>query len=217
MVIFLSRSLFTCWNSSQFSKSKAKKDSKSAIFVVVRFQPHVNFHKCPFSLILGNCLKEMQEEHEDELLVCEGYLKKLRGFGRSRKRWFRLTKARLCFYTKHGGAMISSCWRRDILIVAEKGPRLITITTSVPFGASQQSSMLLEAPSNAVKTKWFDCLKQDVDSITPHSYADGVLLIESYLTKLQPIGSISRSRWFTLTSKFFSYFTGSSRPPHAYD
>ena len=140
-------------------------------------------------------------------LLCEGYLRKIRGFAQNRMRWFQLTDTRLTFYTKDGGELISSVKREDIVRVEEHEGRRITLTTGVPFGASGQSEMMLECESAAARIKWMLCLGQK--SSEKGFRADGGrLLAEGYLVKQQPLGiGLNRRRWFVLTDKTFSYFS----------
>ena len=82
-------------------------------------------------------------------LLCEGYLVKLRGFARNRKRWFRVTTGTVSFYERDGGRCIATTPRSNISRVADAGAtaRNFTLVTTLPFGKSGQSSMTLQAPS----------------------------------------------------------------------
>jgi hypothetical protein len=71
------------------------------------------------------------------------------------------------------------------------------IDTITPFGSSGQYSMLLEAPTFAVKQKWLNCLQSRPGE-------EGKLrelpLVEGLLNKLQVLGAgLNRLRWFVLT------------------
>lgn len=64
--------------------------------------------------------------------------------------------------------------------------------------------MILEAATAAIKARWLRALENDGD-ITDPTY--GHLLVEGYLTKLQPFSNgFSRTRWFVLTTTQLLYF-----------
>lgn len=144
-------------------------------------------------------------EDEEIDLVCEGYLVKLRGFARNRKRWFRLFPNSMAFYEFEGGPRIAITPRSNIANVVDGGfsSRNITITTTRPFGKSGQSTMTLQAPSMGVKEKWLTALRLQPGMTLPR----GPVVCEGNLNKLQTMGSgMNRLRWFELTHSSFNYY-----------
>jgi len=178
-------------------------------------------------------MEHLQEE-EGEQLLCEGYLRKIRGWGQNRTRWFRLTSKELSFWSKDAGELLSSCGLDGILDVKTMEGTRFQVETEKPFGRSDNRVMVLEAPSDAVKTKWIDSLVKILqrtglaavggadstggggDGSTSSGVGEGgggggersneALLIEGYLTKMkQDLGSISRKRWFVITTQYLTY------------
>lgn len=95
-------------------------------------------------------LGSKMEDVSDHLLV-EGYLTKIRGFGRNRKRWFRLTENYVAFYTADAGSLISYIDTSRVESVRDVSKYRFELVSSVPFGASGASSMLLEARTEDVQ------------------------------------------------------------------
>ena len=60
------------------------------------------------------------QEARDDLLLCEGYLKKIRGWGQNRTRWFRLTTNEFSFYSKDAGDLLAQCPHDNIASVSSK-------------------------------------------------------------------------------------------------
>lgn len=147
-----------------------------------------------------------QEVLGDDVLLCEGYLKKIRGIGQNRKRWFRLTETQIAYFTRESGSPISSLNRRDISSVEDQSPTRILILSRAPWGQSQSKEMLLEAADEEAKNKWLLCLRQPKADVGFRA-DDGLLLCEGYLNKLQPFGVMNRMRWFTFTTRHFAYYT----------
>lgn len=102
-------------------------------------------------------MEHLQDE-DGEQLLCEGYLRKIRGWGQNRTRWFRLTSKELSFWSKDAGELLSSCGLEGIQDVQTMEGTRFQVETEKPFGRSDNRVMVLEAPSDAVKTKWIDCL-----------------------------------------------------------
>ena len=94
---------------------------------------------------------KMQDVVDD--LLAEGFLRKIRGFGRNRSRWFRLTNTYFAFYTEDAGSLIAYVPRAAIVDVRDVSNTRFSISTTVPFGASGQSHMVLEARSAAVRAR----------------------------------------------------------------
>lgn len=91
---------------------------------------------------------KMQDVVDD--LLSEGFLRKIRGFGRNRNRWFRLTNTYFAFYTEDAGSLVAYVPRAAIVDVRDVSATRFSINTTVPFGASGQSHMVLEGRSAAV-------------------------------------------------------------------
>ena len=66
--------------------------------------------------------------------------------------------------------------------------------------------MLLEAPNVSVKNKWLHAFRREEDPSGGFRGQHGRLLAECYLVKVQPMGTTSKTRWFVLTDRHFSYF-----------
>ena len=57
-------------------------------------------------LFLQSKLPAVEEANLPEILLCEGYITKIRGIGRTRSRFFRLTTKTFSFYSEEAvGAM----------------------------------------------------------------------------------------------------------------
>ena len=83
--------------------------------------------------------------------------------------------------------------------------RRFRVSTTEPFGASGAHEMLLETPSQAVKFKWLNAMKHDISKLSGFSSNRAELIVEGPLLKLQPFGAVSKTRWFKVTTKKFSY------------
>jgi len=161
----------------------------------------------------------MEHSEEGETLLCEGYLRKIRGWGQNRTRWFRLTSKELSFWSKDAGELLSSCGLDGILDVKTMDGTRFQVETEKPFGRSDNRVMILEAPSDVVKKKWIDSLvkilqQTGLAAVGGGAGAGGVsstgreeaLLIEGYLTKLkQDLSGMSRKRWFIITTQTLTY------------
>eukprot|EP00051_Salpingoeca_urceolata_P001342 m.40220 g.40220 ORF g.40220 m.40220 type:complete len:277 (+) comp11343_c1_seq1:303-1133(+) len=154
----------------------------------------------PPSCLLGLPMADVEDQ-----LVCEGYLRKIRGFAQNRRRWFRLTATTIGFYDQDAGRLIHGIERAFIVKVTDVGRRRFQLQCGIPFGASGSDTMLLEAPSTEVKNKWLLCLGQRSVGEGYRSQ-DGRIFIEGILLKMQPIGSRSRLRWFVFSEKHFAYY-----------
>eukprot|EP00043_Microstomoeca_roanoka_P028953 m.20249 g.20249 ORF g.20249 m.20249 type:complete len:577 (+) comp8840_c0_seq2:116-1846(+) len=141
-----------------------------------------------------------------ELLLCEGYLTKLRGALQSKTRWFVLTSTHFAFYTENAGQRLSAVNVRDILSIEDLEGRKFKIRTRVQFGVSGKYDMLVEAPSMAAKKKWMRALVMDANDTRGFNSDHAELVVEGYLTKVQPLGTVSKTRWFRLTNKKFAYY-----------
>jgi hypothetical protein len=86
-------------------------------------------------------------------LVAEGYLKKRRGFGQTRSRWFRVTRDTAAYFTEDGGPRLASLRRDEIHSVTDRGGCLFEVRTTVPFGRAHTAT-LLEADSALAKKRW---------------------------------------------------------------
>lgn len=165
----------------------------------------------------------MTDIDDDEVLLCEGYLRKIRGWGQNRTRWFRLTTKQFAFFAKDAGELLSSCARDGIKSVVDMPgePLRFQIETIKPFGRTDNRVMVLEAPTAAVKIKWLDHLQHPEREVAPvgmgvlereaptdiTAESATVLLIEGYLTKLQQsLTALSRMRWFVFTSASLAYY-----------
>lgn len=143
----------------------------------------------------------------DEELLCEGYLTKHRGVGQSRTRWFRLTTKKLTYYTKDAGELIASCLTDDIASVTDLDKRQMRVITREPFGQSHKAEMVLEAPNQRVKQKWFCAFRGETNTSGGMRNFDGVLVVEGYLVKVQAsMTSADKQRWFVCTNKHFAYY-----------
>lgn len=144
-----------------------------------------------------------------ERILCEGYLRKIRGWGQNRTRWFRLTTQSISFYTKDAGERIASCLVSEIVSVTQDSGKRFKLLTSTPFGRTQNKLMLLEAPSQPVKSKWLDALdfKKNQTQGTISESVEEIIYAEGYLNKVKhKINALSRSRWFMCTSKAITYY-----------
>ncbi|EGD80101.1 hypothetical protein PTSG_10374 [Salpingoeca rosetta] len=157
----------------------------------------------PASVVLA---MGMPTTKEDELL-CEGYLKKIRGFAQNRRRWFRVTANHIAFFSADGGSLISYIHRDHVSDVRDISKYRFLISTHKPFGASGASSMILEASTPEAKNRWLLCLQKTTDSSRGTQEDTGHLYTEGYMCKLQGFGSRDRTRWFVLTDRYFSYYT----------
>jgi len=147
------------------------------------------------------------DDGSDELLA-EGYLKKIRGFGRNRIRWFRLTAQFLAYYTVDGGSLIAYVPRAAISGVDNLPTTTrFVVRTKQAFGATGGTDMLLEAKNAKIKAKWLLSLRKIPGSSRGVDGDEGRLYAEGYLNKLQPFGSMNRIRWFSLTEKRLAYYT----------
>ncbi|XP_062512608.1 uncharacterized protein LOC134188459 [Corticium candelabrum] len=138
-------------------------------------------------------------------LVCEGYLLKRRGPFQNRVRWFRLTTSEFQYFTTEEGDMIASFTLDKIIGVTEEGSAQFELVQREPFGASQRTTMLLEAQNGLERKKWVGYLK-DLIGVNQGEYADDEELIcEGCLTKVRGAGK--KRRWFRLTNKAICYYT----------
>eukprot|EP00055_Hartaetosiga_balthica_P001836 m.2006 g.2006 ORF g.2006 m.2006 type:complete len:268 (-) comp1692_c0_seq1:64-867(-) len=144
----------------------------------------------------------MTSPSDDDHLICEGYLKKIRGFAQNRRRWFRLTQKYFAYFQEDGGRFIAFIERSNIVDVESVSPLKFVLRTSTPFGASEQHEMVLEGKTEEVTERWISAIKNDEREGDP-----GRLYVEGYISKVQPFGSFNRLRWFTLTEQYFSYHT----------
>eukprot|EP00035_Acanthoeca_spectabilis_P024267 m.453084 g.453084 ORF g.453084 m.453084 type:complete len:278 (-) comp20434_c0_seq1:107-940(-) len=150
---------------------------------------------------------------DKETLLCEGYLRKIRGWGQNRTRWFRLSGKSFAYFTKDAGELIGSVAVGEIESVKSVSKYQLCITTTVPFGKSNMLEMVLEAPSETVRERWESSLgmlqlqKMDGGPVAFGSDED-TLVAEGYLIKVQEsLLALSRTRWFCLTRARFSYFS----------
>lgn len=97
-------------------------------------------------------------------VFAEGYLKKIRGFGQNRRRFFRVTLNHFAFYARDCGELISYVKRSDISELRDLGEDAFEVVTSVAFGASGSSRMILRAKNAAVKTRWLAALRKPLVS-----------------------------------------------------
>lgn len=67
--------------------------------------------------------------------------------------------------------------------------------------------MLLQAPNQRVKDKWLQALVIDSDARQGFSTDCADLVTEGYILKIQPFGNVSKTRWFRVNTKKFSYHT----------
>eukprot|EP00040_Diaphanoeca_grandis_P039490 m.259220 g.259220 ORF g.259220 m.259220 type:complete len:296 (+) comp37707_c0_seq1:260-1147(+) len=148
----------------------------------------------------------------DENILCEGYLRKIRGWGQNRTRWFRLTNKYISFHTKDAGDRIASCLVTELVSVQDDKGRRFKLMTSTPFGRTQNTCMILESPSVPVKNKWvaaFERMLKDADAPvdTESSERKETIYAEGYLNKVKhKLNALSRTRWFVCTSSAITYF-----------
>ena len=74
----------------------------------------------------------------EEELLCEGYLLKIRGAMKNRRRHFRLTTHQLSFYTRDAGEIIASVNLSDVSAVTDVSKTRMRVITKEPFGAGNQ-------------------------------------------------------------------------------
>eukprot|EP00039_Didymoeca_costata_P001382 m.52012 g.52012 ORF g.52012 m.52012 type:complete len:355 (-) comp10767_c0_seq1:227-1291(-) len=151
-------------------------------------------------------------------LLCEGYLRKIRGWGQNRTRWFRLTTSQFEFYSKDAGDLLAYCAVEDIASVTDLGGLRFQVETKKPFGRTSNQTMMLEASTSIVKQKWINNLKKKPAGVMvePNTQEENALLIEGYITKLQAsLAARSRTRWFVLTTKLFAYYEHEGGPQMA--
>lgn len=118
-----------------------------------------------------------------------------------------LTTKKLMYYTENAGELISSVQLKDVVAVTEMDKRTFRLATAEPFGASKTHEMVLEAHSPKVKQKWLSAMKTDATQFNGFSSNRAELIVECYLLKVQPFGTINTTRWFRLTAKKFAYYT----------
>lgn len=145
-------------------------------------------------------------DHDSGDVVCQGYLRKIRGWGQNRSRWFQLTTKALSFYTKDSGERIASCLVKDIsAIKPENTTNRFEITSSVPFGRTQNTQMTLEAATPKVKERWLAALAVAKEGTVSDEQK---LCAEGYMTKMQTaLDKMNRTRWFVCSLKSLAYFT----------
>lgn len=88
---------------------------------------------------------------DNDVLLCEGYLRKIRGFGQVRLRWFRLTELYLAYYSHDGGPFIAFTARHNILDIQPISQCRFQIITQTSFGTTNHCKMLLEAANANVR------------------------------------------------------------------
>ena len=91
-------------------------------------------------------------------VLAEGYLKKIRGFGQNRDRFFRATSNHFAFYARDCGELISYVNGTDISELRHLGKYRFEVITKVAFGASGAHSMVIEARTPAIKDRWLAAL-----------------------------------------------------------
>eukprot|EP00050_Salpingoeca_kvevrii_P006256 m.288312 g.288312 ORF g.288312 m.288312 type:complete len:395 (+) comp11947_c0_seq1:115-1299(+) len=146
-------------------------------------------------------------EDEDEILLCEGYLNKLRGIGQTRRRYFRLTNKRFAYFTEDAGELISMVLSDQIEAVADVDKTKIRVVTVSPMGTSSSNEVLLEAGNAKIKNRWMQAFKQkeNLSGGIREQEGDNVL-VEGYLVKVQSGVSSNKTRWFCLTDQTFAYY-----------
>lgn len=81
-------------------------------------------------------------------------MRKIRGFGRNRTRWFRLTQKFFAYYTHDGGSLIAFVPRQHIVGIDDLPTTgRFVVRTSVSFGATGGQQMLLEAKNARVSCR----------------------------------------------------------------
>eukprot|EP00049_Salpingoeca_infusionum_P019619 m.362710 g.362710 ORF g.362710 m.362710 type:complete len:478 (+) comp20795_c0_seq1:104-1537(+) len=142
-----------------------------------------------------------------EMLLCEGYLKKLRGALHTKRRWFMLTTHRLSYYESNAGKLIASVAMRFIESISDvPNSNRFYINTSTPFGASGQLKMALEADSRTAKLKWINAMLQESSDMVGFNSDNAELIIEGALVKVQASVDRNKTRWFRLTTKKLAYY-----------
>ena len=110
------------------------------------------------------------------------------------------------YYTENGGELISSVNLKDVVAVTEMDKKTFRLATAEPFGASKTHEMVLEAHSPKVKQKWLSAMRTNTTQFNGFSSNRAELIVECYLLKVQPFGTINTTRWFRLTAKKFAYY-----------
>lgn len=94
--------------------------------------------------------------------------------------------------------------RRDIIHVEDiVGSDKMKLKTMTDFGREGgKTEMTLAAPTQRAKAKWLKAFALDLNK-PPRAYER--LIVEGYLTKVQPACTMSTKRWFVATNKSFYY------------
>lgn len=92
------------------------------------------------------------------------------------------------------------------LFLSDISKTRMRVITKAPFGASNSTEMMLEASHHRVKERWLHAFKQEDNTSGGFRSYEGELLAEGYLTKVQPVGTTSKTRWFVLTDRHLGYY-----------
>ena len=140
-------------------------------------------------------------------LLCEGELVKVKDNTlQNRRRHFRLTLTSFSYYKYEGGPKIAGIGTEFLGEVKEVGKYKFRLHFSEggEIGRKRgKTSLLLLAPSTSVRTKWVQALRTRT---TPARRAGETLLVEGYLTKVQPLGTSNTRRWFVCDTNSLSYY-----------
>eukprot|EP00053_Salpingoeca_punica_P009207 m.82495 g.82495 ORF g.82495 m.82495 type:complete len:275 (-) comp14921_c0_seq1:369-1193(-) len=151
-------------------------------------------------------MQPMDISRHDELL-CEGYLVKVKSNPlQNRTRFFRLTEKHLVYYEENSGKRISSVLKSDILSVdtdVGKHRFAIQLRDGAEIGRkNKKTEIVLEAPNTRVKKRWADAFSLDLKMrVDPEE-----VIVEGYLTKVQPMCTTNTTRFFRVTNRRFSYY-----------
>ena len=94
-----------------------------------------------------------------------------------------------CLYSSHHNLLFIFMYT-----AADIDKKSFRIVTREPFGQSHKTEMVVEAPNLAVKNKWRHLLRGMRNTGGGQRQLDGRLVVEGYLTKMQPLGSSNKVR-----------------------
>eukprot|EP00038_Savillea_parva_P030343 m.77214 g.77214 ORF g.77214 m.77214 type:complete len:624 (-) comp9120_c0_seq1:1723-3594(-) len=147
-----------------------------------------------------------------DILLCEGYLTKIKSSkARNKARHFRLTENTFSYYEANAGSLIARVKKTDIIHVEDvQSSKQFRIRTSVEFGRDGGSTeMLLQAKDQLAKEKWLRAFGLDLNR-PPKDYER--IICEGYLIKVQPMCTVSTTRWFVATNQSFAYYKSEGGP-----
>jgi len=142
-----------------------------------------------------------------DILLGEGYLTMMKNQKKKGKEYhFRLTENHLSFYAANASSLISKVNKTDIIHIEDvAASKQFVIKTAVPWGLpeDQVTELLVQAKDETAKAKWMKAFGTDLNN-PPRGYER--IICESYLVKVQPMCTVSTTRWFVATNNSFSYY-----------